>query len=212
MSGDLPDYWLGRFLSSGLVAVDTEYKTRAIDDFTFTGIRIATVQLYSKQCGCIIVRINPRIVPKNIVRLMSEASVCKVFHHAYGDLVPMAYYWGFVPANIKDTKLAAKIYDQDKAKSNSLAPLLSRFVRVNIPKEEQLSDWFRKRLTRKQVQYAARDVIYLLKLMEWIECCMPVKSGDLLGLFKLNCQAIPAMVMNKALGYDEIYPNPLYVY
>jgi ribonuclease D len=50
-----------------------------------------------------------------------------------------------------------------------LASLAERHFGVNLPKDEQRSDWSRRPLTEKQLSYAASDVLYLISLAEKLE-------------------------------------------
>ena len=50
--------------------------------------------------------------------------------------------------------------------SVGLAGIAQRHCGVNLPKDEQRSDWSRRPLTSKQLSYAAADVLYLVNLAE----------------------------------------------
>jgi ribonuclease D len=47
-----------------------------------------------------------------------------------------------------------------------LAGLCERHFGVNMPKDEQRSDWSRRPLTQRQLSYAAADVLYLIEVAE----------------------------------------------
>ena len=63
-----------------------------------------------------------------------------------------------------DTYLAAKLIDMSK--DSRLDEVLDRFLGIAVSKEEQKSNWAANELTKSQLDYAAKDVIYLPKLRE----------------------------------------------
>ncbi len=96
-----------------------------------------------------------------INQIMVNPQIEKVFHNASFDL---RYLGGEIAKNITCTlKLARKISREALQVSNlqlkTLAVELCHFS--NVDKEEQGSDWGKRPLTQKQLQYAAMDTVYL---------------------------------------------------
>src|SRR4051812_46390208 len=84
---DLPDEIYRHFLGGSLVAWDIE--TSGLD---WSKERIATCQLYRPGGLATLVRIQER-VPSNLVRLLGNAKIKKIFHHAAFDLRFLAHHW-----------------------------------------------------------------------------------------------------------------------
>ncbi len=104
---------------------------------------------------------RPELVTYFINQIMANAKIEKVFHNAGYDL---KYLGRPVAKNITCTfKLAQKLRKPYLSVSNlklkTLAAELCHFSNIDI--EEQASDWGRRPLTEKQLQYAKLDTVYL---------------------------------------------------
>lgn len=161
LEGDIDHELQARAMDAGTVAWDIE--TSGLD---WRIDRIGTCQL-SIADKVIIVKVDDRIAPHRLIALLEDERVRKVFHHAPFDLRFMMHRWAAKPANVACTKVAARIVhpSEDPARF-SLKPLLSRYLNVEISKDQQQSDWLRERLSSEQLRYAAADVAYLLPLLE----------------------------------------------
>ena len=74
-------------------------------------------------------------------------------------------------ARLEDTMIASQVFytgtNAARGKlSHSLASCVSRELKRELPKDEQMSDWSHRPLTRQQLEYAARDAIILPELYE----------------------------------------------
>ncbi|MEB3181676.1 MAG: DNA translocase FtsK [Nostocaceae cyanobacterium] len=104
---------------------------------------------------------KPDLAAYFINQIMVNPQIEKVFHNAGFDL---KYLGKTLSQNVTCTyKIAQKITRHVLGTSNlklkTLATELCHFSNVNI--EEQSSDWGRRPLTQKQLQYAAMDTVYL---------------------------------------------------
>jgi len=99
-----------------------------------------------------------------LYELLHAPSVTKVFHAARQDLELFFHIRGEVPAPVFDTQIAAALldYDQQIGYSNLVREVLG----VELPKSQARTDWKRRPLRQKQLEYAADDVIYLSRLYE----------------------------------------------
>ena len=86
-----------------------------------------------------------------------------VLHAATQDLEILRRKVGAVPSRIHDTQIAAGFLGYS---TPSLALLLETFMGVRLDKSDRLSDWMARPLERKQLDYAAQDVIYLVELRD----------------------------------------------
>ena len=165
-TGDLPKQSYGRFRHSKQVAIDLEYKTLRPNEFDIKTIKLAAVQIATPEFGAVIVRVEPNKVPLYLIAILENPEIQKVFHFAFGDCSLIKQNWGIRVTNVACTKIAAKILFDDLKKSTSLVDLLPAFLDIPVSKEQQLSDWFTKTLSKEQVEYAARDVLYLIPLLD----------------------------------------------
>ena len=72
-----------------------------------------------------------------------------------------------------------------------LSSLAKRYLKLELSKEEQASDWSAPTLTTSQLTYAAKDVEVLLKLEPKLSGMLATAGLD--PAFSLECKALPAM-------------------
>ena len=104
--------------------------------------------------------------------LLEGKGLC-VVHAGVQDLEVLELACGAVPKRLFDTQIAAGFLG---ISTGSLASILDRFLDVDIPKGDRLTDWLRRPLTDDQMRYAASDVEYLLPLTD-ILCHQLSKLG-----------------------------------
>ncbi len=98
----------------------------------------------------------------NIVKLMSDEKITKIFHYGRADMAHIKYYLKTETNNIFDTKIASKLA-RSYSDNHSLKTLIKEFVNIDINKQFQNSD-FGGDLTTAQLKYCANDVIHLHKI------------------------------------------------
>jgi ribonuclease D len=95
--------------------------------------------------------------------VFAAPGICKIFHAAEYDLFVLKRDCGFSFENLFDTMVSAQLLGYP---SLGLAGIAERHFGVNLPKEEQRSDWSNRPLSPRQLSYAAADVLYLIPLAE----------------------------------------------
>jgi ribonuclease D len=95
--------------------------------------------------------------------VFASPSICKVFHAAEYDIFVLKRDCSFRFENLFDTMISAQLLGYP---SVGLASLAQRHFGVDLPKDEQRSDWSQRPLTPQQMSYAAADVLYLIQLAE----------------------------------------------
>ena len=100
----------------------------------------------------------------NLVKLLSDEKICKIFHYGRADIAHIKYYLKTDTKNILDTKIASKLA-RSYSDSHSLKTLIKEFLNIDISKQFQNSD-FGGQLSSAQLKYCANDVIYLHKIHE----------------------------------------------
>ena len=100
----------------------------------------------------------------NLVRILSDEKITKIFHFSRADLAHIKYYLKTETNNVLDTKIASKLA-RSYSDNHSLKTLIKEFVNIDISKQFQSSD-FGGELSAAQLKYCANDVIYLHKIHE----------------------------------------------
>jgi ribonuclease D len=98
----------------------------------------------------------------NLVKVLADKKITKIFHYARADIAHIKYYLKTETNNILDTKIASKLA-RSYSDSHSLKTLIKEFINIDISKQFQSSD-FGGELTPAQLKYCANDVIYLHRI------------------------------------------------
>ena len=137
-------------------------------DCEFMGLNVnrdplCIIQISSGNSDAHIVQLNRETYKApNLIKLLSDKSINKIFHFARADIAHIKYYLKIDVENILDTKIASKLA-RSYSDNHSLKTLIKEFVGVDISKQFQSSD-FGGELTSAQLKYCANDVVYLHKI------------------------------------------------
>jgi ribonuclease D len=107
--------------------------------------------------------VDPLAIPelmKSTLEAMGE--VPWIVHDFSGDGVVFKRLYDFIPSSVMDTLMLAKALGYPQPSLKTLARLK---LGVDIPKEEQDSNWMLRPLRESQLSYAARDAALLLPLL-----------------------------------------------
>jgi ribonuclease D len=161
--GDLPD--LSAY--SGTVAVDTE--TMGLQH---QRDRLCVVQLSPGDGSADVVQIAPgQAPPANLVRLLADPSMLKIFHFARFDLGVLYGSFRVMPAPVYCTKIASRLA-RTYTDKHGLKDLVKELLNIDLSKQQQLSDWGAEELTDAQVAYAAADVLHLHALRDKLDAML----------------------------------------
>ena len=103
----------------------------------------------------------------NLVRILQNDNIKKIFHYARADLAHIKYYLKANTNNIQDTKIASRLA-RSYSDNHSLKTLIKEFKNIDISKQFQNSD-FGGELNSAQLKYCANDVIYLHEIHSKLE-------------------------------------------
>ncbi len=137
-------------------------------DCEFMGLNVnrdplCIIQISSGNSDAHIIQLNRETYKApNLIKLLSNKSINKIFHFARADIAHIKYYLKIDVENILDTKIASKLA-RSYSDNHSLKTLIKEFVEVDISKQFQSSD-FGGELTSAQLKYCANDVVYLHKI------------------------------------------------
>ena len=98
----------------------------------------------------------------NLVKILADKNIKKLFHYARSDLTHIKYYLKTDVNNIECSKIKSKLA-RTFSDSHSLKTLIKEFANVDVSKQFQTSD-FGGELSQGQLRYCANDVIYLHKI------------------------------------------------
>ena len=103
----------------------------------------------------------------NLKKILEDKKINKIFHYARSDLLFIKKYLNVEVANINCTKVMSKIA-RSYSDKHGLKDLVKEFTGNEISKGLQSSD-FGGNLTEKQLNYCAKDVIYLHKIYDCLK-------------------------------------------
>lgn len=95
-------------------------------------------------------------------RLLESKRISKVVHAGGEDMEVMRTHLAVQPSNLFDTQLAAAMVGYGW--SMGYASLVKEALGVELAKDATRSDWLARPLSRRQVNYAVQDVVYLLEV------------------------------------------------
>ena len=143
-----------RLSTSEFVAVDTEF----LREQTFWP-QLCLIQIASPEEAMIIDPMSPGLDLKPFWELMGDQRVVKVFHAARQDIEIVYARAGLVPQPVFDTQVAAMVCGFGE--SVSYVNLVKNVTGVDIDKSSRFTDWSRRPLSDKQLEYALGDVTHL---------------------------------------------------
>lgn len=161
-SGDLPQ----DIVFKESVAVDTE--TMGLN---LHRDRLCLVQLSQGDGTAVLVQIKKGTPCPNLIKLLTDKNILKIFHFARFDVAKIMHDLGVVVEPVYCTKIASKLA-RTSCPAHGLKALCHDLLGVELAKEQQTSDWGADTLTEAQMQYAANDVLYLHRLKEKTEALL----------------------------------------
>ena len=139
---------------SDFVAVDTEF----LREQTFWPL-LCLIQLAGPEGEAIVDPLSPGLDLAPFYRLMADASTVKVFHAARQDIEIIYLKSRIVPTPVFDSQVAAMVCGFGD--SISYVNLVKKTTGVDLDKTSRFTDWSRRPLTAKQLDYALADVTHL---------------------------------------------------
>jgi len=153
--------------------IDLSKSDKIAIDCEFMGLNVARdklclVQISSGNQDAHIIQLNrENYKAPNLVKLLNNNKINKIFHFARADLSFIKKYLKIEMDNINDTKIASKLA-RSYSDKHGLKDLIKEFVGIDVSKQLQSSD-FGGDLTEKQLLYCAHDVVHLHKIYKQLE-------------------------------------------
>jgi ribonuclease D len=139
-----------------VICIDTEFCRRR----TYYAI-LSLIQLSSINHK-IVIDVLSGINISSFAKLLNNPDICKIFHAPDQDLDIFLHVFKKLPTNIFDTQIAAGILGFGEMKS--YGNLCKEVLNINLDKTLQKADWLVRPLEAKLLNYAIKDVEYLMPL------------------------------------------------
>jgi ribonuclease D len=190
--GDLPaDYSPGP-----AIAIDTE--TLGLNPHRD---RLCVVQISGGDGDADVVQIvKDGPLPANLIRVLGDESVLKIFHFARFDLAVLFHYLGIMPRPVYCTKIASRL-TRTYTDRHGLKDLVRELLAVDLSKQQQSSDWGADTLTQAQLDYAASDVLHLHALRDRLDRML--ERENRLGIAHQCFDFLPTRAQLDLLGWPE---------
>ena len=141
------------------VAIDTEF----MRDQTYWP-KLCLIQAAGPEVEAIIDPLAPDIDLSPFHKLLAAKSVVKVFHAARQDVEIFHHQGGVIPDPLFDTQIAAMVCGFGE--SASYETLVRKLAKADIDKSARFTDWSRRPLSKRQLEYALADVTHLRLVYE----------------------------------------------
>jgi ribonuclease D len=191
--GDLPDD-----LSFGsAVAIDTE--TLGLNPHRD---RLCLVQFSAGDGNAELVQIplGPVRAP-NLVRLLTDTGVTKLFHFARFDLAVLYHTLGVMPGPVYCTKIASRLV-RTYTDRHGLKDITRELLGVDLSKQQQSSDWGAETLSEAQLAYAASDVLHLHALRQKLDVLLEREGRR--DLAQACFEFLPSRARLDLMGWAEV--------
>ncbi|USD30639.1 ribonuclease D [Pseudoalteromonas sp. SCSIO 43201] len=154
------DEFVAKISTAKVLAVDTEFMRRRT-----LYPEIALLQIFD---GTHLALIDPLIEMdfQSLWALFANTDILKVLHSPSEDIEVFLKFAGFIPSPIFDTQFALQLLGEGNC--IGFANMVKQLSNVDIDKSESRTDWLRRPLTQKQLDYAASDVFHLLPCFQQI--------------------------------------------
>jgi ribonuclease D len=140
-------------------AIDTEF----MRDQTYWP-KLCLIQAAGPESAAIIDPLAKGIDLTPLYHLLAAKKVMKVFHAARQDVEIFHHQGKTIPEPLFDTQIAAMVCGFGEAASYET--LVRKITRSEIDKSARFTDWSRRPLSKRQLEYALADVTHLREIYE----------------------------------------------
>ena len=197
-------------LHKGDIPENLNLGNRIAVDGEFMGLNVrrdplCLIQLSSGNLDAHIIQFNRNNYnAPNLVKILSDDKITKIFHYSRADLAHIKYYLKTETNNVLDTKIASRL-SRSYSDNHSLKTLIKEFINIDISKQFQSSD-FGGELSPAQLKYCANDVIYLHKIHD--ELYKILERENRVKLYKDCLRFLKTRVdLDLALFKDDIWSH-----
>lgn len=148
-----------KFSHNEFVTMDTEF----IREKTYYPV-LCLIQIASPEEAYCIDPLSEELDMTPLFDLLQNDKVLKVFHAARQDVEIFVHLTGKVPTPLFDTQIGAMVCGFNE--SVSYQQLVQELTGVSLDKSMRYTDWSKRPLSDKQIQYALCDVTHLVHVFE----------------------------------------------
>jgi len=141
------------------ISLDTEF----IRDQTYWP-KLCLIQIANPAAEAIVDPLSEEIDLASFYELLRDPNLVKVLHAARQDIEIFFHQGGTIPDPLFDTQIAAMVCGFGD--SASYETLSRKIAQTEIDKSARYSDWSRRPLSPKQLEYALADVTHLRTIYE----------------------------------------------
>ena len=142
--------------SEDILAIDTEFDWR-----TTYHPKLSLIQIASKNSIYLIdcLKINLKQLKQ---KLFKDSKKLLIFHSVRSDTTVLSSALEVYVKNVYDIQIAEK--QISKKDFQAYGEIVKKYCRIRIDKDETKSNWLRRPLTDSQINYAANDVRFLIRI------------------------------------------------
>ena len=129
------------------------------------GFNLCLIQIFANNICFIIDPLSNDLDVKRLYPTLENPQIVKVVY-SFGEDFRLLHSLGCFPQNTYDIAITLRLLNYPPA---SLASTLYKLLDVEINKSAQKSNWYFRPLSDKQIDYAAKDVLYLLECKKILE-------------------------------------------
>ncbi len=129
--------------------------------------QLCLIQVGSKENCAIIDPMATELDLSPFFEILQNKNVVKVFHSGRQDIEILYKLSGFIPDPVFDTQIAAMVCGFGD--SVSYETLVNKIINISLDKSCRLSNWSKRPLDKKQLQYALSDVTHLIPIYEHLK-------------------------------------------
>ena len=136
----------------------------------------------------------------NLVKLLTNPDIKKVFHFARKDTEMIHWALGIHVNNVECTKIQSRLA-RGYSSQHSYKTLVQEFCGISISKAKQASDFGKKNLDSKQLEYSANDVLHILKIHEELNKILVREKR--MKLYKESLKFLKVRIELDIAGYEK---------
>ncbi|MEN3929831.1 ribonuclease D [Microvirga sp. W0021] len=134
--------------------------------------RLCVVQISKGDGSANIVQIlKGQKPPKNLLKVLADPDVLKIFHFARFDLAILYQAFNVMTTPVYCTKIASKLV-RTYTDRHGLKDITRELLGIDLSKQQQSSDWAADKLSQAQLEYAASDVLHLHALKDKLDAML----------------------------------------
>jgi ribonuclease D len=163
--------------------------------------RLCVVQISPGDGTADVIQIAPgQTQAPNLVALLRDAKVTKLFHFGRFDLAVLYHAFGAMAEPVFCTKIASRL-TRTYTDRHGLKDICAELIGVTLSKAQQSSDWAAEALSQEQLEYAASDVLYLHRLRDVLagRLAREHRTEEAEACFRF----LPTRAKLDLLGWDE---------